>query len=182
MPGPFQPRPDFRSTFAVDKDGANQSLSGTDWTKLTAVRVLWDYHGDYDAATSEFVVPKDGIYSSDIQVRFTDFVNVKSVEVALFMYIDGVNDDYWFTLGKSEVDSDSDAHIGNSTEFDFRAGQRFYIAARLTKISSLLACSATLLGSDDYTAWGGSYTLPILPGQGLDNPHENDGSLDKWNT
>ena len=41
------------SSWAVDRDGADQELEGTEWTRVVPTRVLWDYLGEYDANLGE---------------------------------------------------------------------------------------------------------------------------------
>ena len=149
----------FRSSLAVDKDGTNQTISDITEVVLTKNRVLWDFNHDYDDSADDFVVEMDGVYAFDIQLRMVNFINCKSVELAVFKR--GDPDDYWFILDKKEVGVNDNLQLGGSTLFDFYKGDRICIKVKLTKISDLLDVSADIDGSDDYTAWGYNFVRSI---------------------
>lgn len=154
-----------RPSFAADKGDVNdQEISGTDWAKVLANRLLWT-SGFYDLDQSWFTIPLDGVYNHDLQLRLNNLVNVAAIEVSLFMRVDGVTDDYWFTLAKGYIQAGmTEIHLGNSTQFDFYAGEVYYMAVQLTPTDAQLPCSATILGSDDFTAWGSGWSSPLVNG------------------
>ena len=141
----------FRSCLALDKNGNDQTINSTTETVITKNRTLWDFNSDYDDETNDFVVPIDGVYSFDIQLRINSFFNCKTVEIAVFKR--GDPDDYWFILDKATVVDDF-VQLSNSTLFDFYEGERYCLKIILEKTSGLLEVSANINGSDDYTAWG----------------------------
>lgn len=141
----------FRSCLALDKNGNDQTIDTTSATVITKERSLWDFNEDYDDETNDFVVPIDGVYSFDIQLRVNSFSNCKTVEIAMFKR--GDPDDYWFILDKTTVVGDF-VQLSNSTLFDLYEGERYCLKIILEKTSELLAVSATIDGDDDYTAWG----------------------------
>lgn len=141
----------FRSCLALDKNGNDQTIDTTSATVITKERSLWDFNEDYDDETNDFVVPIDGVYSFDIQLRVNSFFNCKTVEIAMFKR--GDPDDYWFVLDKATVVDDF-IQLSNSTLFDLYEGERYCLKIILEKTSGLLAVSATIDGNDDYTAWG----------------------------
>lgn len=142
----------FRSCIAVDLDNTDQSLSGTSPIVAEASRVLWDFNEDYDTVNHNFVVPVSGVYSFDVQMRFNNFFNVKSVELAI--YKRGSPDDYWFILDKKDVNDDTYLQLSNSTLFDFYEGDEYCLKVILEKSNVLLGVTAEIEGNDDYTAWG----------------------------
>ena len=144
---------------AVDKDGINQSISGTTEVVVTKNRVLWDFNNEYDDNTDDFVVEVDGVYAFDIQLRMINFINCDSVELAI--YKRGDPDDYWFILDKKSVGINNNIQLGGSTLFDFYKGDRICIKIKLTKVSALLNVYADIDGDDDYTAWGYNFVRSI---------------------
>ena len=141
----------FRSCLAVDKNGTNQTITTTTATVISKNRALWDFNGDYDDETDDIVIPIDGVYSFDMQLKVNSFFNCKTVEIAL--YKRGDPDDYWFILDKATVVDDF-VQLSNSTLFDFYEGERYCLKIILEKTSVLLGISATINGDDDYTSWG----------------------------
>lgn len=153
---------EFRSTVSVDKNNEDQAVSGADWVKIEAKRVLWDLVGDYVLADSLINISQKGVYDYDIQVRVSDLVNVSAVEIALFQ-VGNEEDDYWFTLSRAYIaPGQASVHMGNMTQFDFYPDEQYYVAIQLTSTDPELTCSATILGSDDYTAWGSSWSAPLI--------------------
>ena len=146
-------------TLAVDKDGEDQLISSTDWTKVTSARVIWDLLGDYDSENSQITVSQSGIYNYDMQMRFSDLSNVSIIEVALFKVTEA-EPDYWFTLAFRNITVQNTVHLGAMTQFDFFEDEEYFLAVKLTPADEEVACSATILGSDDFTAWGASWTAP----------------------
>jgi len=144
--------PHFRASIAVDKDGINQLISGVNPTVIIADRLLWDLGEDYDVATDDIVVPADGVYSFDAQLKVTNMSNVASVELAI--YKRGDPDDYWFILSKQNVGSLTEIQLSGATLFDFYKDERYTLKIILTKVLPLIGCSCTISGDDDYTAWG----------------------------
>jgi hypothetical protein len=147
----------FRSSIAVDKDGTDQSLSGEDWTLITADRVLWDFNEDYDTLENTIVIPVDGVYTFDAQIKIKDIVNCSFVEVAMWKV--GDPDDYWFILDKRVIVTATEVQLKGTTSFDFYVSDVMYLAVKLYGNGGGTP-SATIDGSDDYTAWG--YTLSYL--------------------
>ncbi len=140
---------EFNSSLAVDKSGTDQSLSGTDWILVTANSILWDIDGDYDADTDDFLVPYDGIYFYDGQIRIVNMIGVTDVELALFKR--GDPDDYWFILDKKEiVAGHTTCQLSAGTSFDFYEDERYCLKIKLYG----LLPSAEIDGDDDYTSWG----------------------------
>jgi hypothetical protein len=146
----------FHSSTAIDKNGIDQEITGTDWTEITGERILWDLNGDYDVETNNFIVPFDGIYFSDLQIRVTDIVNVTDIELALFKR-DTPVDDYWFILDKKEIYLETECQLSGSTSFDFYEGEEYVLKIKLSGTNA----SCTLSGSDDYTAMGYSFTRSL---------------------
>ena len=142
----------FRSSVAIDKNGINQYISEIDPVVVVGDRLLWDLNEDYDLSTEDLVVPLDGIYSFDIQLKVSNLSNVSSVELAI--YKRGEPDDYWFILEKKDVGSLSELQLNNTTSFDFYSEERYCLKIILTKILPLISCSCTIEGNDDYSAWG----------------------------
>lgn len=149
---------EFRCSVAIDKNNINQFMQGTDPVIVSADRILWDIGEDYDLATEDFVVPADGVYSFDSQIRVTNLSNVSSIELAL--YKRGQPDDYWFILDKQAIGSQTEIHLNGATEFDFYKDERYALKVIMYKTLPLINCSCTINGNDDYTAWG--YTLRYL--------------------
>ena len=157
------PPPEFeRPSFAVDKGpdaGLDQLIIDiTDaWEKVTATQILWDKSNDYILDKDTFEIKWDGIYFLDAQIRVTNFVNVESLELALFKETEDINnDDYWFILDQKPVNSDV-IQLKGSTSFNFYAGERYRLKIKLKKIILDMPASAVISGNDDYTAWGLNY-------------------------
>lgn len=150
---------DYRVSVAVDKEGVNQYVSGTNPATITADRILWDLHEDYDVDTDSFVVPIDGVYFFDSQIKVTNLSNVASVELAL--YKTGTPDDYWFILDKRDTSSLFEVQLSGATSFDFYKNQEYKLKIILTKVLPLVDCSCTIDGNDDHTAWGFSLNYPF---------------------
>lgn len=150
---------DIRSSIALDKEGIDQYIEGDSPVVITSDRVLWDLNEDYDINNDNFLIPIDGIYFFDCQIKITDLSNVSSVEIAL--YKRGTPDDYWFILDKKEVGSLSEIQMAGATSFDFYTGEEYTLKIILTKTISILECSCTISGNDDYTAWGYSIKYPF---------------------
>lgn len=148
----------FRCSVAVDKDGIDQFISGTSPVVITSDRVLWDLNENYDITNDNFVVPIDGVYSFDCQVRISSFSNLAAVELAIFKR--GSPDDYWFIIDKKFVNSLSEIQLSGSTEFDFYKHEEYCLKLILHKTLPLVPVSCTIEGNDDYTAWG--YSLRYL--------------------
>lgn len=148
---------DFRSSIAVDKDGVDQIVEGTDPVVIESNRILWDFNDDYDSISYDIVVPSDGIYSFDYQFQISSLVNVSSMELALFKRQE-ITDDYWFILDKRYILTQTTVQMNGNTLFDFYKDERYTLKIILTKTVPELDCSCTILGSDDYTAWGYNLT------------------------
>lgn len=146
----------FASSFAVDKNNVDQTISGLTATVLTADNVLWDFNGDFDIATGDFIVPIDGIYSFDVQCRVKNLLNVTASEITLFRRGTGIGgvDEFWFTLGKMYANLvDAEMHFSANTRFDMRLGERYCIKISLFGVSPSLKIS----GDDTLTSWGFNY-------------------------
>jgi hypothetical protein len=149
------------ASFAIDKI-LDQVIETDAWTKLEAHNVLWDFIGNYDIATDCITIYSNGVYDFDAQVRFKDLVNVASIELALFK-VEKFVDDYWFIIAKStDVFDLSIAQLSGSTQFDFRASEKYYFAVKLEKIDPESSISATVDKNDDYTAWGLSWVNKLI--------------------
>jgi hypothetical protein len=158
---PPEPLPPEESSFAADRAGEDQDLRGANWEKILARRLLWDLDSGFSVDDSNFHVPADGIYNYDFQMRLSQLSNVGKVEVALFKHTEGEEDDFWFTLKKETVpNEDDEIHLGGMTQFDFLKDEQYFIAVYLTSRDGG-DCSAVMLGSDDYTAWGASYSRSL---------------------
>ena len=149
---------EFRCSVAIDKNSINQFIQGTNPIVVSADRILWDIGEDYDLAAEDFVVPADGVYYFDSQIRVTNLANVSSIELAL--YKRGEPDDYWFILDKQAVGGQTEIQLNGATEFDFYKDERYALKVIMYKTLPLVDCSCTISGDDDYTAWG--YTLRYL--------------------
>lgn len=140
----------YRSTCAVDKNGSNQSLSGEGWTELTATRKLWDVNEDYDLDSNDFICPVDSsLYVLESQILVQSCVNVLFAELAVFKR--GSPDDYWFLLDR-KAPLGGEVNLSCSISFDMYLEERFCLKLKLTK--NILNPTATIVGNDDYTAWG----------------------------
>lgn len=147
------------SSLAADKGpnaGTDQAISGNDFTVITAAQVLWDIDSNYDTDTDNFVIPYDGIYSSDGQVKIKSISNVTKIELALFKR--GDPDDYWFILDEKPIASgQTETLLSYATFFNFCEGEEYCIKIKLYGTNPL----ATIDGNDDYTAWGFSFVRDI---------------------
>lgn len=150
---------DYRVSVAIDKENIDQNVIGTDPVVITANRILWDLHNDYDLPTEDFIVPIDGVYFFDIQLKLKNLSNTATVELAL--YKRGTPDDYWFILDKKDVSSETEIQLSGATSFDFYKDERYVLKLILTKILPLVECSCVIDGLDDYTAWGVGLTNPF---------------------
>jgi hypothetical protein len=140
---------DFNCSFAVDKANTDQTLSDPgDWIEIPANNIIWDLSGDYDDETNDFVVPFDGVYYADVQMRIKDILLCSSIELAVFKRDDP--DDYWFILDRKILQGETDVQLTATTSFDFYEGERYCLKI---KISGALS-SCKIDGSDDFTAWG----------------------------
>lgn len=161
-PDDSQPEP-IVTSFAVDKMETDQEIFGTNWTKIESKRLLWDVESGFELVDSMFNVKKTGIYNYDFQLQLNNLINIHSIEIALFQYVDGIEDDYWFTLKReTKHAADTVMHLGGMTQFDFFTGEKYYIALKLIPLDDQLPCSAIISGSDDHTAWGASFSSIIM--------------------
>lgn len=155
---PIDPVP---SSFAADKLGTDQIVETETWTKVTSARRIWDKLGDYDITNDEFVIPANGIYNFDIQLRLKNLANVAEAELALFKR-ETPEDDYWFIISRrTGISGLGYVHLNGATQFDFYAGERYYLAIKLVKNDPELPITATIDENDDYTAWGLSWETTI---------------------
>jgi hypothetical protein len=146
----------YASSCAVDKANSDQSVSGTSPVVVTASNVLWDFNGDFDTSTYDFIVPVDGIYSFDVQMRMGAMINVTSAELAI--YKRGEPDEFWFTMGKLYPNIvDTQLHFGAATRFNFFEGERYCLKVTLSGILP----SANILGDDTLTSWGFNYETDL---------------------
>lgn len=141
------------ASLAVDKNGTDQSISGTGWVVVEAERVLWDLNQDYDMAVDDFIVPENAIYTLDPVIRVKDIVDVEEIELAIFKR--GSPDDYWFLLDRKYPASLSlsEVVLSNSVAFDMYKDERFCLKIKMVATSGGTP-TANIDGSDDYTAWG----------------------------
>lgn len=147
---------EFYSSLAVDKNGTDQTITGDEWEVVTAQRVLWDIESNYDADTDDIVIPYDGIYSFDGQIKLTNISAITKVELALFKR--GTPDDYWFILDEKPIAAlQTEALLSFATFFDFYEDERYTFKIKLYG----LLPSATIDGEDDYTAWGYSFSRSL---------------------
>jgi len=144
-------------SLAIDRNNVDQDFDGTNWTELTAERILWDLNNNYNIETNEFTVPKDGIYYVDIQLRLKSLISVGEVELALFKRTEA-GDDYWFILDNKSV-TGSSVHLSGATSFDMYKDEIFVFKA---KLSGGLFISGKIDGNDDYTAWGITFQKPTF--------------------
>jgi hypothetical protein len=150
------------STWAVDLEGTDQDLEGTDWQLLIPEQVLWDLNEtfgspDYDIDNSQFDVQVSGIYLHDTQLKFKDLVNVKSIDVGVFQVVDEVSS-FWYRMGFTEVPLGAgEIQMNNAEQLNFLQDEIYQLKVKLTPVDGLLPCSATLDGSEDFTAWSASW-------------------------
>lgn len=141
---------DYRSSYAVDKDGADQIVSGTESTVITASRALWDFNGDYALESSEWTAPVDGIWSANGTVTIKEIAGCTRIAVELWR-----NGALWFTVAQKDLQPgeancalayacDMDCYYTNAHVFDLRL--------RLEGTEP----SCVISGSEDDTAWGAS--------------------------
>lgn len=145
-------------TCAVDLDGTDQSVSGTNWVKISWNRVLWDSVAMLDSDNHYFLIPKDAVYISDIAIKLNSFVNVTSAELAIFKVQEGA-DDYWFQIDYKERLTQNSLMLKGSMSFDFHEGEQYYLALKLTTV--LLTPSCQIEGDDDYTAFGFNHYVDL---------------------
>lgn len=147
----------YQSSLAVDKNGTDQSLSGNDWTEITASRKLWDFGGDYNLSNNNFTIPYDGVYSFDSQISMTNLVNVTEIELAIFKR--GSPDDYWFIIDRKLIPTGATSiQLSGATMFDFYTDEEYCLKIKLYGTSP----SADISGSDDFTAWGFNLHRPLV--------------------
>lgn len=143
------PGPDFRLP-----------IFGTDWVKLAGFHKLWDYGESLNEDGSVFEIKKTGVYSWDAQVRLVELDLVDAVELAIFK-VEDPQDDFWFIMSRRDIaPGQTVVQLSGNTQFDFRAGEKYYLAVRLLGVSP----RANLSGDDDYTAWGANWDLPLIQG------------------
>lgn len=144
----------LRSSFAVDKDGTDQSLSSANgWELLTYERIIWDLNSDYDTSTNDFLVPVDAIYKQDLKLRIKNISsNCSEIEVAVFLR--GTPDDYWFIIDRKhpEANSLTEVILSGAVSFDYYQDERYCVKIKLTASSG--TATGDVDGSDDYSAWG----------------------------
>lgn len=140
----------FPSSFAIDKEEIDQSISTDASTKITAERILWDLGEDFDLAESKFIAPVNGVWNANGTILINNFVNVSRLNLEIWR-----NDELWFVVGSWAVNTadlyavfscDVDAYKTSSHEFDLRI--------RMEKIIPLDACSAVISGLAEHTSWG----------------------------
>lgn len=150
----------WTSSLAMDKgpnSGTDQSLSGNDFTVITAEQVLWDIDSNYDNDADDFVVGYDGIYSADGQIKLKSISNCTKIELALFKR-EEAEDDYWFILDEKPIQSgQTETLLSYATFFNFLEDERYCLKIKLYGENA----SATIDGNDDYTAWGYSFSRSI---------------------
>lgn len=141
------------SSLAVDKDGTDQALTGTDWIDVQAERIIWDLNEDYDVSTDDFLVPDNAIYKFDPMMRIKNIVDIEEIELAIFKR--GSPDDYWFLIDRQYPAAQglSEVVLSNSIAFDFYTGERYCVKIKMVATSGGTP-TADIDGSDDYTAWG----------------------------
>jgi hypothetical protein len=149
-------RQELESSFAVDKDATDQSLTGTDWTEVSAERILWDIHEDYLINDNNLLIPWDGIYFFDLQMRLSSLTDVDEVELAVFKR-ESPSDDYWFIIDKKTVTGLTEVQLKGATSFDFYESEEYCLKIKLYGTNP----SATISGDDDFTAWGFDYRRQI---------------------
>lgn len=142
-----------RSSVALDMGNTDQEVSGNEFVKIIPNRVIWDFAEDVHEM--DFIAPVDGIYSHDLQVQVKNCVNVDYVEIALFKETEE-SEDYWFICDKKKPDNGL-VHLNGATQLDMYEGEKFYLKIKLHGENP----SATIEGSDDYTAFGFNYSSPI---------------------
>lgn len=140
-------------SFAADKDNVDQTISGGT-TMLTASRVLWDKTGVYDATSSKFTPDRDGVVHINGTVTLRDMVGVNSASLDIYR-----NDEIWFTVSQREVNGQSVAALTMSCDVDgYRSSEHnFDIRVRIEPETA----TATISGSDEETAWGGSWVAAL---------------------
>ena len=146
----------YNSSVSVDKNGVDQSISGTDATTVTAAEILWDFNNDFDLTTSTFVSPATGIFDFDMQIGIGSLTNVTAVEAAVFRVGTGPGgaDEYWFNVGKQYINIvDTDVHLSAYTRFNMVQGEVYAVKVILYGSSP----SATIVGDTTQTAWDFSF-------------------------
>jgi hypothetical protein len=137
----------YRSSVAIDMNGVDQPIVGTEWVKVEGSRKIWDFNGDFSVEEHSFSPPVNGIYDHDFTISIKDVLNVSKVELALFE-----SDEKWFkvasqvvTAGQTEVD------LYSSLSMDGWLGDKFDLRVKLYGTAD---ASATIVGHDDETAYG----------------------------
>jgi len=147
---------DFYSSLAVDKNGTDQNIS-TSWTAVTSSRVLWDLDGNYDSDNDEFVIPRDGIYLLDLQMKLKSLLDVSTVTLSIFK-VGEESDEEWFVLDYKDT-LQNVSQLTCAIEFDFYRGERYKIKIIMT---GGLLVSGKIDGNDVYTAWGLTFQKPLF--------------------
>jgi hypothetical protein len=148
----------FPFSCAVDKDFINQDLSGSEFTVVSSSRVLWDVGEVYDIPKDRIVIPTNCLINFDIQLRVQNIVNCEKIELALFKK--GEPDDYWFILDYKAVGSETELQLKGATQFDMYGEEEFDVRIKLHPVVGQTP-TATIIGDDDFTAWGFSATHQI---------------------
>lgn len=146
---------DFYSSLAVDKNNIDQNIT-TSWTTITSNRVIWDINNDYDIENNEFVIPRDGIYLLDLQIKLKSLLDVSTIILSLFKV--GEVDEEWFILDYKDYLNDI-SQFTSAIEFDMYRGERYKIKIKMT---GGLLVSGKIDGNDIYTAWGLTFQKPLF--------------------
>jgi len=153
---------EFPFSAALDLNNIDQEVDGTNWIEVLPKRIIWDINQNYDIVNNDFVVPVDGIYYADGQFNVKNIQYCESIELAIFKREEN-GDDFWFILDKKIINNQSEEQMTFNTLFDFYENEKYAIKIKLTKKTNLLNFdpSCKINGSDDYTAWGYSFSKSL---------------------
>lgn len=138
-------------SFAVDMDNVDQEIvAGV--TKVLGTRVLWDKTGVYDTENHKYVCDRDGVINLNGTVTVSAMAGVNEVAVDIHR-----NDEIYFTVAERSVVGEAKTALAFSCDVDgYKSSDHdFDIRVRID------AGTATISGSDEETAWGGSWVATL---------------------
>ena len=146
---------DYRSSYALDKNGIDQDVSGTSAVPITANRVLWDLNHDVNLESSKFYPPLDGIWTLNGTVQVSSLSNCTQVAVQVWR-----NDELWFTVDQKTIgQGETRVALCFSCDMDCYFSSNHNFDVRIVLDGSSPSC--TIDGSEDNTSWGASFRYSL---------------------
>lgn len=140
----------LKASHAIDKEGINQNISGTSVTKITANRLLWDELEEYDLTNSRFYPPYNGVWNMNGTVAITPGLTVTRMNLHIYR-----NDELYFTVASEKNPiANKKTFLTFTCDIDGYAEEGHYFDLRIELEG--VAPEATISGSAEETAWGGS--------------------------